>query len=59
MNKALETTKTIIEMLWKLAVIVWNIPVAIIEFIWLLIFDRDSLKTNISNLKETLNDRGI
>lgn len=59
MNKALETTKTIIEMLWKLVVIVWNIPIALIEFIWLLIFDRDSLKTNISNLKDTLNDRGI
>lgn len=56
MKNIWNVVKTTIEGLWEAAVLIYNLPVAIIEILWLLITDRDRLKVNISYLKQTIKD---
>lgn len=43
-----------IEEFWHLWVLLWNLPVGVIELIWLAIFDRERFKVNIKALKDML-----
>ena len=56
MKNIWNVVKTTIEGLWEAAVLIYNLPVAIIEILWLLVTDRDRLKVNISYLKQTIKD---
>ena len=56
MKNIWNVAKTTIEGLWEAAVFIYNLPVAIIEILWLLVTDRDRLKVNISYLKQTIKD---
>jgi len=56
MKNIWNVVKTTIEGLWEAAVFIYNLPVAIIEILWLLVTDRDRLKVNISYLKQTIKD---
>ena len=56
MKNIWNVVKTTIEGLWEAAVLIYNLPVAIIEILWLLVTDRDRLKENISYLKQTIKD---
>lgn len=56
MKKIWNVVKTGIEELWTVLVLIWNIPVAIIELLWLLVTDRNAFKVNISYLKQTIKD---
>ena len=52
--KILRFIKALIEELWQVLVIIWNLPVAIIEMAWLAIFDRERLKYNWGLLKDAI-----
>lgn len=56
MKNIWNVVKTTTEGLWEAAVLIYNLPVAIIEILWLLVTDRDRLKVNISYLKQTIKD---
>ena len=56
MKNIWNVVKTTIEGLWEAAVFIYNLPVAIIEILWLLVTDRDRLRVNISYLKQTIKD---
>lgn len=56
MKNIWNVVKTTIEGLWEAAVLIYNLPVAIIEILWLLVTDRYRLKVNISYLKQTIKD---
>lgn len=56
MKNIWNVVKTTIEGLWEAAVLIYNLPVAIIKILWLLVTDRDRLKVNISYLKQTIKD---
>lgn len=56
MKNIWNVVKTTIEGLWEAAVLIYSLPVAIIEILWLLVTDRDRLKANISYLKQTIKD---
>lgn len=56
MKNIWNVVKTTIEGLWEAAVLIYNLPVAIIEILWLLVTDRDRLKVNISYFKQTIKD---
>lgn len=56
MKKIWNITKTAIEGLWEVAVLIYNLPVAIIELLWLLATDWNRFKLNIDYLKQTIKD---
>lgn len=41
-----------IEDLWRVWVLVYNLPIGIIELIWLRIFDKERYQANIKALKD-------
>lgn len=46
--------KALIEELWQVLVIIWNLPVGIIEIVWNAIFDRKKLARNWLVLKDAI-----
>lgn len=52
--KILRFIKALIEELWQVLVLIWNLPVAIIEMAWLAIFDRERFKYNWNYLKSSI-----
>ena len=56
--KALKVIKSIVEELWTVAVLIWNLPVALVEMIWLSIFDQDKFKYNWKLLIDTVKEKG-
>lgn len=56
MKKIWNVVKTAIEGLWEVVVLIWNVPVAIIELLWLLATDRERFKLNIEYLKGAIKD---
>ena len=57
MKNIWNVVKTTIEGLWEAAVLIYNLPVAIIEILWLLVTDRERLKVNISYLRQTIKEK--
>ena len=57
--KILRFIKALIEELWQVLVIIWNLPVAIIEMAWLAIFDRERLKYNWNYLKSSIKGKSM
>lgn len=49
--------KALIEEWWLLVVILWNLPVGIIELIWTGLFDREKFKYNLGILKDAINGK--
>lgn len=52
--KILRFIKALIEELWTVAVLIWNLPVAIIEMIWFACFDREKFNHNWNLLLEAI-----
>ena len=52
--KVLKVIQNVIEELWTVVVIIWNLPVGIIELIWTGLFNRDKFKYNWNLLKDTI-----
>ena len=49
--------KNIIEEIWIVLVILWNLPVGLVEAIWLALTDRPRFKTNWEYLKDAIRDK--
>ena len=56
MKKALKIVRLIIEVLWRILVGLINLPIAIIELIWLRIFYEDRFVARINEIKNAWND---
>lgn len=48
----LKGTRLAIEDIWRVWVLLWNLPIGIIELIWLRIFDKERYKVNIKAIKD-------
>lgn len=59
MKKALKIVRLIIEVLWRILVGLINLPIAIIELIWLRIFYEDRFVARINEIKNAWNDGGV
>ena len=55
MKKALKIVRLIIEVLWRILVGLINLPIAIIELIWLRIFYEDRFVARINEIKNAWN----
>ena len=53
-KKVLKVIQNVIEELWTVVVILWNLPVGIIELIWTGLFNRDKFKYNWNLLLEAI-----
>lgn len=53
-KKVLKVIQNVIEELWTVVVIIWNLPVGIIELIWTGLFNRDKFKYNWNLLIEAI-----
>lgn len=58
-NKVLHITKNVIEGLWTAAVIIWNLPVGIIELLWTALFDREKFKYNWRLLRDAIRGKSL
>lgn len=56
MKKVLLTIKAIVEELWTVAVLIWDLPVALIEMIWLSIFDKEKFQYNWNLVKSSIRE---
>lgn len=54
MKKILHTIRIGVETLWEVFKLLWNLPLAIIELIWLAFFDKDKFYNSVVLLKETI-----
>lgn len=54
LKKALKATRLVIEEIWQVLVIVWNLPIGIIELVWTLCFNRDKFNYNWGLLKDAI-----
>lgn len=54
MMKVLKVIQNVIEELWTVVVIIWNLPVGIIELIWTGLFNREKFKYNWNLLLEAI-----
>lgn len=54
MKKILHTIRLAIETIWEVFKLLWNLPLAIIEFIWIAIFDKEKFHNSVVLLKETI-----
>lgn len=57
--KVLKVIQNVIEELWTVVVILWNLPVGIIELIWTGLFNRDKFKYNWNLLLEAIRGKRI
>ena len=55
MKKALKIVRLIIEVLWRILVGLINLPIAIIELIWLRIFYEDRFVARINEINNAWN----
>lgn len=53
-KKVLKVIQAVIEEWWLLVVILWNLPVGVIELIWTGLFDREKFKYNWGLLKDLI-----
>lgn len=44
-----------VEDMWRVWVVMWNLPIGIIELVWLRIFDKERYQVNINALKDMWN----
>ena len=51
---ALHFLKLFIEEWWLLVVILWNLPVGVVELVWTGLFDREKFKYNCGLLKDLI-----
>ena len=54
LRKTLKVIKNVIEELWQVLVIIWNLPVAIVELIWTGLFNKEKFKYNWNLLVEAI-----
>ena len=52
----LKVIQNVIEELWTVAVLIWDLPVALIEMIWLSIFDKEKFQYNWNLLKSSIRE---
>lgn len=57
-HSVLKGIRLAIEDLWRVWVLLWNLPIAIIELIWLRIFDKERYQVNIKALKDMWKNGG-
>ena len=53
-KKVLKVTQAVIEEWWRLVVLLWNLPVGIIELIWDALFNREKFMYSWGLLKDTI-----
>lgn len=51
---ALKVIQNVIEELWMVVVILWNLPVGIIELIWNALFNKEKFAYNWGLLKDAI-----
>ncbi len=54
MKKIWNVVKNAIETLWTVFVILWNLPIGIIELLWTGCFDREKFKYNLDMLNDAI-----
>ena len=52
--KVLKIIQNAIEELWTVFALLWNLPIVIVEFIWIGLFNREKFKYNWGLLKDTI-----
>ena len=53
-KKTLKVIQNVIEELWMVLVIIWNVPVGIIELIWNALFNKEKFAYNWGLLKDAI-----
>lgn len=53
-KKTLKIIKNVIEELWTVFVIIWNMPIGCVELLWTGCFDREKFKYNWNLLVEAI-----
>lgn len=53
-KKALKIIKNVIEELWTVFVIIWNMPIGCVELLWNGVFDREKFKYNWKLLADAI-----
>lgn len=53
----LKVIRYAIEEIWQVIVILWNLPVGLIELAWTALFNQEKFKYNINLLRELIRDR--
>jgi hypothetical protein len=53
-KKTLKIIQNVIEELWMVVVILWNLPVGIIELIWNALFNKEKFAYNWALLKDAI-----
>lgn len=51
---ALKVIQNVIEELWTVLVIIWNVPVGIIELVWTAFFNKEKFAYNWNLLKDAI-----
>lgn len=54
LKKTLKVIKNVIEELWTVFVIIWNMPIGCVELLWTGVFDREKFKYNWNLLVEAI-----
>ena len=54
LRKTLKVIKNVIEELWTVFVILWNMPIGCVELLWTGVFDREKFKYNWNLLVEAI-----
>lgn len=57
-KKILKIVQGIIESVWGLAVVIWLLPVAVVELAWTFFFNREKFNAGINGLKAMFRKNG-
>jgi hypothetical protein len=59
MKIALKVIQNVIEELWTVLVIIWNVPVGIIELVWTALFNKEKFVYNWGLLKDAIKGKNM
>ena len=54
LRKTLKVIQNVIEELWTVLVIIWNVPVGVVELIWTALFNKEKFAYNWGLLKDAI-----
>lgn len=55
----LKCIQNVIEELWTVFVILWNLPIGIIEFVWTALFNQEKFVYNWGLLKDAIKGKNV